>query len=876
MTDASEDVPSPPESTTNQVCLEAESNDAQNRWTKAEPSDWGLFNRSTSVVRQEGESDGARLAYKNYRYTCSGKVVEFKKPLQGAGTALMHGDFARKLSPSEEALATFILKHPKLFDGKRVLDVGAGLGFAGLACAVCTEATVVELTDGDPVVVDTLRASAKLNEQSFGTTEVVVRRCLWDKIEDWPEKGSFDIVIAADVVYLDFLHSTLLSMVSKSLRHGGQFLLFASRRNGSLERFVGTAKHAFQSVHMSDDYDADVAKAIGRSTKCFPVMVRLYPGCLEAPELPSNVAKICEEMREQRSKETKRMAKEARCREKSEENHRFVTEMLLEQRKRRLEEQKDREAEEHAASEAAAASAAEPAHSSAPSRQSAVPTPEPDGMSDWGLFPRECHTSDDMTGCKLLTYDCRGQSVTIRKPLHGDFFHGDFARKLSPAEEVLALHILKRHRQFKKRRVLILGAGIGLAGVVAATCTSAKHVEVTDGDVNAVEIIRENLALNSTSFRAKKVSSRRLLWGESAEAMKPFDWILAADVVYHADSHMQLLGTMKRLLKPSGTVLLFAPPRNGSLEQFVITAGAHFDHIETTRDYDPDVARAMHGMKCFPQMVRMQRSNIRWALTSAPPLAIVSATKKIARLPSKDLAVDATAALATGDTCAAPSKDDGDVPSLRKAALRRKVLAERWRQKVAARQMSKEAPMQGLQSDHRDVDNLLGGTAELAGPPLRSSSLGAEGRDKAPALPTTISSLVRSLPSCGAAQAKEELPVVLAPPAAAARGHRPLRSGSLGTAGRHGNSSFPSWCGSGAGFNGHQPPVLELSALGGSVVPISFRPPPPGLPPKPSASSAAGKVSVWRTAEPRLGGQDNAKAAPVGALACALDCAAVV
>eukprot|EP00971_Amphidinium_carterae_P309408 6148714-Amphidinium_carterae.1 len=59
------------------------------------------------------------------RYTCAGKVVEFKKPLQGmlpklvvdvwwewagytaadlaimtagAGTSLMHGDFARKLS----------------------------------------------------------------------------------------------------------------------------------------------------------------------------------------------------------------------------------------------------------------------------------------------------------------------------------------------------------------------------------------------------------------------------------------------------------------------------------------------------------------------------------------------------------------------------------------------------------------------------------------------------------------------------------------------------------------------------------------------------------------------------------------------------------
>mmetsp|Transcript_16842 Transcript_16842/g.39110 ORF Transcript_16842/g.39110 Transcript_16842/m.39110 type:complete len:869 (-) Transcript_16842:62-2668(-) len=867
MTDGNPEVSSPLDaSTPHQAPPEADTQDSgQTRWTKPEPSDWGLFNRSTNVVRhaREGECSD-RLAYKNYRYTCAGKVVEFKKPLQGAGTSLMHGDFARKLSPSEEALATFILKHPKLFDGKRVLDVGAGLGFAGLACAVCTEAKAVELTDGDPTVVDTLRASAKLNEQSFGTTDVVVRRCLWDKIEDWPEKASFDIVIAADVVYLDFLHSTLLSMVSKSLRHGGQFLLFASRRNGSLERFVGTAKHAFQSVHMSDDYDIDVAKAIGRSTKCFPVMVRLYPGCLEAPELPVTVAKLCEELREQRSKQTKKMAKQARCRERSEENHRFVTEMLLEQRKRRLEELKDREAEEQAVAEAAAL-AAEPAHSSAPSRQMIVSAPEQDGMSDWGLFPRECQTTDDTTGCKLLKYDCRGQIVTIRKPLHGDFFHGDFARKLSPAEEVLALHILKRHRQFKKRRVLILGAGIGFAGVVAATCTSAKHVEVTDGDNNAVEIIRENLALNSSSFRAKKVCSRRLLWGESAEAIKPFDWILAADVVYHADSHMQLLGTMKRLLKPSGSVLLFAPPRNGSLDQFVISAGAHFDHIETTRDYDPDVTRALHGMKCFPQMVRMQRSNIRWTLASAPPLSIVSATRKVVRLPSKDLASDASAAPATGDSSAASAKDDGDAQNQRRVALRRKVLAERWRQKAAARQLSKEVSLQTALSDG---DKLFGAMAESAALPPRSSSVGAapsDARDK-----VAITSVTSSLPLCAAAQAKEEVTSL------ASRGHRPLRSGSFGAAGRHGNSSsssFPSWCGSG-GFTG-KPPALELSALGGSVVPISFRPPPPGLPPRPSASSAASKVLVWRSADRGHGGQENAKAPPVGARACALDCAAV-
>ena len=33
-----------------------------------------------------------------------------------------------------------------------VLDVGAGLGFAGLACAACTGPKTLQLTDGDPEV----------------------------------------------------------------------------------------------------------------------------------------------------------------------------------------------------------------------------------------------------------------------------------------------------------------------------------------------------------------------------------------------------------------------------------------------------------------------------------------------------------------------------------------------------------------------------------------------------------------------------------------------------------------------------------------------------------------------------------------------------
>merc|ERR1712087_301172 len=61
-----------------------------------------------------------------------------------------HQSHARRLCtealPSEEALALYLTRHLRLFEGSRVLVAGAGLG---LASATCTEATHVELTCGD-------------------------------------------------------------------------------------------------------------------------------------------------------------------------------------------------------------------------------------------------------------------------------------------------------------------------------------------------------------------------------------------------------------------------------------------------------------------------------------------------------------------------------------------------------------------------------------------------------------------------------------------------------------------------------------------------------------------------------------------------------
>mmetsp|Transcript_4185 Transcript_4185/g.12203 ORF Transcript_4185/g.12203 Transcript_4185/m.12203 type:complete len:182 (+) Transcript_4185:186-731(+) len=59
--------------------------------------------------------------------------------------------------PSEEALGYVCSKRAGAFEGKVVVEVGSGLGLAGLAIAATTKAKLVVLTDGNSDAVSRLR-----------------------------------------------------------------------------------------------------------------------------------------------------------------------------------------------------------------------------------------------------------------------------------------------------------------------------------------------------------------------------------------------------------------------------------------------------------------------------------------------------------------------------------------------------------------------------------------------------------------------------------------------------------------------------------------------------------------------------------------------
>jgi predicted nicotinamide N-methyase len=90
---------------------------------------------------------------------------------------------------SGAVLARYLLDHPALVAGKRVLDFGCGSGVVAIAAAKAGAAEVIAC-DIDPVALTATEANAGLNQ---------VELTLSDDFDGIG--GDFDIIVAADVLY---------------------------------------------------------------------------------------------------------------------------------------------------------------------------------------------------------------------------------------------------------------------------------------------------------------------------------------------------------------------------------------------------------------------------------------------------------------------------------------------------------------------------------------------------------------------------------------------------------------------------------------------------------------------------------------------------
>jgi predicted nicotinamide N-methyase len=162
-----------------------------------------------------------------------------------------------------------------------------------------------------------------------------------------------------------------------------------------------------------------------------------------------------------------------------------------------------------------------------------------------------------------------------------------FGASVYDAAVALSL-FLEAHRDVvHQKRVIELGAGPGLVGVVAAHL-DAESVVVTDGDEVSVALSKHNIGLNAPTMTSA-CEAETYLWGDmehrlSQAPLAPFDVIIGADIVAcpYAEAFEPLVVSLKALSSPEAVILLAYKRRNDSEKSFFDVFEREFDVVRVS------------------------------------------------------------------------------------------------------------------------------------------------------------------------------------------------------------------------------------------------------------------------------------------------------
>jgi predicted nicotinamide N-methyase len=129
-----------------------------------------------------------------------------------------------------------------------------------------------------------------------------------------------------------------------------------------------------------------------------------------------------------------------------------------------------------------------------------------------------------------------------------DFHDLPYWAKVWEASFVLA-YFLGRQPVVLGRRLLEIGAGLGIVGIYAALC--GHQVTITDNNPDALLFARANALLNG----CPGVEVRSLDWA-APDSGERYDMIFGSEVVYERETYPILVQFLDRTLAPGGHVFL--------------------------------------------------------------------------------------------------------------------------------------------------------------------------------------------------------------------------------------------------------------------------------------------------------------------------------
>jgi methyltransferase-like protein 23 len=177
-----------------------------------------------------------------------------------------------------------------------------------------------------------------------------------------------------------------------------------------------------------------------------------------------------------------------------------------------------------------------------------------------------CLTVGDRSWSFLHT----GAVLTLEQEMqYLDREHGrlPYGAMLWPASIALARELLAGPDELRGKRVLELGAGTGIPGIVAATL-GARVLQIDRSEI-ALHLCERNKQRN----HAMTVEVRGAEW-DAFQSDTQFELILGSDVLYATTMHDRLRAICDEHLAPGGKVLFSDPLRSQSLHMLEAMAAS--------------------------------------------------------------------------------------------------------------------------------------------------------------------------------------------------------------------------------------------------------------------------------------------------------------